>query len=178
MNSKRGLSSVVVTVLLILFSVLAIVIISSFIIPFIRDNLKESAECLNYGEYFTFDDGVGFNCYVVGGGNKNYTFSLLADSVNEEAEEKVVGMKVAFTREGENDVVEFIAGDEVNRTNVPYIRMLDDSVTLMSIPGRGEVKTYVYVSDKDYREISVAPLLDSGRLCDVSDTLRIEDKIC
>lgn len=63
MFGKKGLSAVVATVSLVLLTFAAVVVISSFIIPLVRDNLNEGTECSAYRDYFFFEEEFGYNCY-------------------------------------------------------------------------------------------------------------------
>ena len=53
LKRKRGLSNVVSTILLVLLTFSAVVIVAGILIPFVRDSLNEGSECLDYRDYFT-----------------------------------------------------------------------------------------------------------------------------
>ena len=59
---KRGLSGVVATALLLLITISAVVIVANFIIPFVNKSL-ESTSCFKFRDYFSFEEGDGFNCH-------------------------------------------------------------------------------------------------------------------
>src|SRR3989344_8066155 len=47
LNSKRGLSEVIGTIVLVLLTVVALTVISAFIIPFVKNKLNEGDSCFN-----------------------------------------------------------------------------------------------------------------------------------
>ena len=51
-KTKRGVSEVVATVLIILLTVAAVVALISFIKPFVEGNLNDSTECLAFDNYY------------------------------------------------------------------------------------------------------------------------------
>jgi flagellin-like protein len=61
-KNKRGLSPVIATVLTIMLTVAAVAALSAFVVPFVRNSLQKSSECMDYGSYYTFEES-GYNCY-------------------------------------------------------------------------------------------------------------------
>ena len=49
---KRGLSEIIATIAIVLLTVGAITLVVAFVVPFVRDNLNSSTECLDYKEYY------------------------------------------------------------------------------------------------------------------------------
>ena len=59
---KKGVSEVITTILLIFISIVAIGIIASFIIPFVKNSLKNSSSCLGMEEKATIvQEGSCYN---------------------------------------------------------------------------------------------------------------------
>jgi len=56
MKGKRGLSPVIAVLLLILITVAAVTLVATFLIPFVKDTLNDSTECVDYKSYFTFEE--------------------------------------------------------------------------------------------------------------------------
>ncbi len=172
-RNKRALSPVIATVLLLLLTVSAAIIIAGVVLPFIRGNLDKSTECVDYRSYFTFeekfefeDDSFRYNCYQ---GDNLYGASIRAEG-NEELSEDIGGFKLVFIQKlGDSVSVEVKSGELVSD-----IRMLDAVKTELEVPKSGEVKTYVYDSGgKIYDKIEVYPLLKSGRICQISDEIAL-----
>ena len=168
---KRGLSDVIATVSLILLAVAAIGIISSFIIPFVRNNLEESSSCLDYRDYFTFDDGFGYNCYRDG----LYAVSIRAGG-SKEADVK--GIKLVFTdATGESRSVSIEENSADFGRNEGKIRRVNVSLPI-DVPKGGEVRTYIYNSSSTFDVVDIFPFLESEKICDKTDSIKISGEIC
>ncbi len=174
MIKKRGLSNVVAAVMLILLTLAALALISAFIIPMVRKNLDEGSACLNYKDYFIFNDNFNYNCYVISPGERSYALSVEAASVNEETEEKVKGFNLVFIREGDSTTIKI----EENAPATNEIRMIDSSLTSLKIPKSGETRTYVYKNENEFEIVEIHPVLKTGRICDKNDIARIKGMIC
>ena len=80
MINRNGLSEVVSTVLIVLITIAAVAFVANLAIPFVRNNLQSSTECLSSQGYFTFDDTQGYDCYDQNG---LYGFSVQAGNGGE-----------------------------------------------------------------------------------------------
>tara|TARA_Y100000310_G_C20591526_1_gene768308 strand:- start:22 stop:519 length:498 start_codon:yes stop_codon:yes gene_type:complete len=61
--NKKGVSTVIATVLLLLLTIASIAILIAFVIPFVKDNLAESGNCSDvFGGLEVVDNGEG-SCY-------------------------------------------------------------------------------------------------------------------
>ena len=66
LKKKKALSDVVATVLIILLTVIAGAIIAQFIVPYVKDSLAESSECLDYNNgYFQFEEKIGLKKIIL-----------------------------------------------------------------------------------------------------------------
>lgn len=173
-KNKKGLSPVVATISLILLTVSAVAIIAGLIIPMIRDNLYESTECLDYQNYFILDDEFGYNCYgpenTISGIAKGYLITIRAGGADEEEAEEVVGFKLSFIKEGSSETVDIMdkmpASDE--------IKMVQDTDAQIRLPQPGEVITYWYSrAGHDFDKVTVHPILKSGKVCELSDSIEL-----
>lgn len=172
-RKKRGLSQVVATVLLILITVAAAVIIAGFIIPWIRGGL-DSTECFNYREYFVFENDYGFNCYNRYNGMNNYLISISAKSGLNETQENVAGFGLAFVKKGDS-VVLTVMNDVAPLINPSRIFMNSNLSSNLYLPKSGEVRTYYYNNSDIFESARVYPILKSGRKCELSDTVVITE---
>src|SRR3989344_1052654 len=150
--NKKGLSPIIATVLLILLTVSAAVFISKFIYDFVKENMDKT-DCYDYTDYFKFDSGFGYNCYVFNDFNYSYKLSLTAKNVRPEAEAEVKGFGLKFYKEGDSKVV------KVNEGLPGEIKMLSNSSALISIPGRGETRSYNYTDLNKYASAKVYAIL-------------------
>ena len=168
MENKRGLSAVVATISLVLLTFIAVAVIASFVVPFVRDNLISGSGCFPYREYYTFEIESGYACYeIVDGGEKEYRISVRGNSLGGEEEALVSGLKLSFIEGGSTEVVDIASGSASSGA-----RMLNSGI--IAIPKSGEVRTYAYVSSADFESVEVFPVLTSGRTCDRSDEIEIE----
>ena len=179
LKKKKALSDVVATVLIILLTVIAGAIIAQFIVPYVKDSLAESSECLDYNNgYFQFEEKIGlkdakkYNCLKKGGGTTNYFgASIKARPSEQEVIDKVDGFNLVFIGETDSKSIVVKSGkkDSNFRTICGMVNMP------LPIPSNGEVFTYVHRSFKNYIFMEVYPILKSGKECTSSrDRIAIE----
>jgi len=177
--SKRGISSIVAVVSIIMITFAAVVIVVGYVVPLVRDSLDDSTECFGLEDYFQFDEDFGYNCYKynVTTGEKLYGMSVGADAGGSGDDREVKGLKLTFVRAGSTDSVEIFEGDPKTSTE-GGVRMVEIAKGTLEVPGPGETKTYVYNSTATFTEVKVLPILESERVCDVTDTISIRDVFC
>lgn len=188
-NNKRGLSTVVATLLIVLITISVGTLVAQFIIPYVQDNLREGGECIDYGDYYQFVEtlqhpqtGVkyNYNCYSLGGATGTYLegFSIKAkDGIN--ASSQVRGFRVVLTSsDGAAKVI------EVNTTTqrsiiADGVWMLGNKVggsNRVDVPRSGETISYVYNTGAATNPLTVKaevyPILVNGRICAQSDNIR------
>lgn len=163
---NRGLSPVIATILLIMLSVASVAIIAGFLIPFVRDSLLKSSECLAYEDYYTFDKSFGYNCYYpsTDGNNIDYAFSIktATKELNDSDKIKIV----LISRAGETKPIEI--SREINSAKIlGGVWMPGQETGLpLKLPGFGGMITYKYRGDNiQYISAEVYPVLKSGRIC-------------
>lgn len=176
-NNKKALSPVVATILLVLLTFSAVVIVAKFIVPLITKNLDSGSECFSFPDYFYFEKEFGYNCYQSRDGVWLTAVSVGAATVEEEDSSQIIGFQLGFTKEGDSIGVEVKEGQAVSNGE-GGIRMLDNSMTTIEVPKSGEVRTYIYSSSLLYSNVNVYPILKSGRVCDKTDTIKIQGEIC
>jgi len=171
MKDKRGISSIVATVALILLTFSAVVVIAGFIVPFVRDNLTEGSECFPYRDYLTFEEDFGYNCFNITDGTRSQWISVRAGSADEETESRVVGLKLSFITPGDTSVVDI---DEMG--TMTGVEMLNGDATFL-IPKSGEVRSYIYNRNESFNFVEVFVKLDNGKVCEKSDSIKL-DNLC
>ncbi len=230
MKSKKAISGVIATVLVLLITVVAAGILISFILPFVQKNLVSSTECLDYKDYLKFDSSVGYTCYDDAGlhgfsvramtleagvanekelkyhsadYNKDWKISQAEyDRVSEFVAEgeyhvdtttvdgyapgpaaagslaqgnnaAIKGFEIVFTKEDNSKKVSVVPGVAISN-EIGGVRLLDDSIPRISVPQDGELQTYVYnAGGERYDQLEIYPVLQSGKLCDKTDTTKI-----
>jgi hypothetical protein len=170
-SNKRGVSPVVAEVLLVMLTLAAIGIVVAFVLPFIKENLNKSTECLNYKDYFKFQEvfklgaeSYKYNCK--NNTNHLYGISIKAGS-DKSLAESIIGFNVVFVGITSSKAVRIDGGASVDGVN-----MISGTGPL-EIPNAGEVRTYVYSSLEGFKKMEVYPVLKSGRICEMSDSIDI-----
>ncbi|MDO8508456.1 MAG: hypothetical protein Q7S27_02105 [Nanoarchaeota archaeon] len=178
MIQKRGMSTVIASVLLILLTISAVAIIANFIIPFTEDSL-ESTECFEFREHFLFDEDFDYNCYDTANGK--YILSVKVRPENSSSE-KVAGISFRLTSKTSGTSATAFEGDvaagEGDSTKV--IGILDRQIGIGTIvipkpTGRYSAITYNYTSTEAYEKAEVYPVLEDGRICEASDAIQITE---
>lgn len=177
MKQKKGLSPVVATIALILLTVGAVSLIAGFIVPFIKNQLEEGAGCVDYKDYFTFDDSFGFNCYENQGSYYLYGLSVRADSVSERVANNVEGFEMLFVETGDSIKIKVVEGSPPGFGD-GGIKMWN-STRILEIPSDGGVRTYVYNSSTKISVIEIYPVLKKdSRICDRSGSIDVDNRVC
>jgi len=171
-KSKRGLSSVIATISLVLLSVVAVGILAGILVPFINNQLNEGTQCVGLENHFYFEEEFGYNCYR----NSDYMYAISVGAQGDD-DSNVGGLILAFKSEGESFSVEINDGDAVGSSE-GEVRMLGISESNIEIPKRGEVRTFIYNGDKAVEAIDVAPILKSGKSCTPTDSIKMLGEIC
>lgn len=164
---RRGVSAVIATVLLVLLTLTAVGVIAAFIIPFVSKSLDDSTACLTYRDYYQFEQEFKLNCR-----QGNLHGASVRATGDEELAAGVSGMRLTFSEEGSAKTVKIDEGAAVSEE----LRMLNSAAGTFSLPGPGEVRTYVHSSSEAYTKVKVFPVLKSGKVCDASDEVSL--KLC
>lgn len=177
MNNKRGLSTIVATILVIAITVVAVVLIAKVIIPFVQENLDKSTRCLSYQDYFQFKESFEYNgkeyrynCHNQSTENL-YAVSIQTSNLNDSS--NIKGFKLIFSQEDSDSIS--VLDNQATSNNEGGIRMLDSSLGSLSVPKEGEFFTYVFnAGSAIYDEVEIMPLLASGKICPASDKISLE----
>lgn len=165
---KRGLSAVIATVILILVTIIAVGIISSFIIPTVRDNLQQTGNCLD----------------VVGKVELNPAFTCIGTSAGTFVDEGELIVSVETGKIKIGGLIVVVSGNGASKNykieNGPYaggdISMYRGSSNLI-LPGENEIKTY-WISDiilpLNPTEVKIAPIM-GGNQCEISDKIFLQN---
>jgi len=165
---RRGVSPVIATVLLIMITVLAVAILTGFILPFVRDGLSKSTECSDVDESFKFDESFGYNCRkLYSEGSENVSFSV---SRSNDDSKKINGFSVAFYGNGISKSFQVLNG-----VPNPEIQMIGQNG--LEIPTSGETRSYIFnTTQLGYKKAELKVVLKSGRVCEkVSDSIEITE---
>lgn len=156
-RNKKGVSGVVENVMIVALTVIAIAVLAQIVVPFVKDNLHKSSECLNYEKYFVFDNSFNYNCK----NNENGYFISVKAQGDKSLESNVAGLKLVFY--GDKTVpLEVKDGKAVNSTF-----LMASSKPVFAVPKTGEVQSYSYLDiNQNFNRVEVYTLLKSGRTCE------------
>ena len=167
---KNGVSPVIATVLLLVLTVIIAGVIFSVVIPFVKDSLGDSKVCLNALEGVQFAESK-FNCFNSSTISTSGFETGLSIKLNKE---EISGFRVALTDEtGSSDVFDIKSGAEFE--NVRMVRSTWASAgefNAVEFPSVGGQRSYVVA--KKYQKAEVSPIMTSGEICSVADTIEFE----
>jgi hypothetical protein len=153
-SRKRGVSTLIATVFIILLTVTAITILAAVIIPFARDNLDDKGGCLEVRDGIDIVTGED-TCYVDGGDTE---IRVKLGNVD------VDGIFISVNDPGSAsyEIKENVQIPEVNNN------------ALLSLPqkGGGE-KTYIITTE--YHDVSIGGIVN-GKRCSITDSEEL--KVC
>ena len=156
-KKTKAQSQIVGSVLLILLVIASAMVIMSFVIPFIRDQLS-GTECLDVAGKILIKNDPKFTCYALSATNMSVQI-LVKDVVN-----ITKGFQINVAFEGSSKSVDVINGttDEVYMRNGGAIE----------VPGKNQERTYILTGINSLPDsVSVYPILNNDKTCDASDIM-------
>lgn len=144
-KNKRGVSDVVITVSMILISIVAVGVISAFVVPMIQKQLGKTSACLALRENFKVRTDISATCY-------NSTTAKLSISRGSEKEE-ASGFSVSLVLStGEATAYEIMNG------------------TVPGLPTRNGIKAYQFpISGGTLEKAIISTILQTGESCESVD---------
>lgn len=173
---KKAVSDVVATVLIILLTVSAVALLVSFISPFVEKNLDSSTACLPYKEHYQFEqsvDGIYYNCYQINGSQVLVGATIkFGSDLNENEIENLNGLLVVFSGTSKVETVNLTNGKSATKT-LGGVWELEGS-SILEVNGANEIRTYVYNTTSSFSKAEIYPVLKSGKICEISDSINLE----
>lgn len=162
-RTRKAVSPVVASVMLVLLAVTLVIIIARFAIPFVKESLYGSGDCFKANEELKIDVEEGYACYYL-----DVAQHKVKITIKRGTGVAVNRFMLVVSGEGNSDSF-VIQGGEVEG-----VTMLDGTTSLQ-LPKPGERKTYILsVSNRiDYAE--VVPIVKGGKLCSASDKAEIKE---
>ncbi|MFA5173593.1 MAG: hypothetical protein WC438_00240 [Candidatus Pacearchaeota archaeon] len=154
---KGAQSDVISTVLLILLAIVAIGILSAFIVPFIKDRLS-SGNCLDYVGKFEIANNPAYTCYNLSGLN-NMSLKIDVGDI-----QNYKGFAVEFDLGATSETFKIYNG-----TTDP-VKMYNGSSSI-KLPDNNGAETYLIAVNPKPESISLYIILESGEVCDTADSL-------
>ena len=152
MKSKGGVSTVVATVILILLTIVSIIAVSFFVIPFVRDNLGKSGNCIDITD----------------------KISIIAEDSCYEPPDTKVKIKAGNIKLDEIYIVLIIGEDSTSynlKKEENYTDINNNEVIEMPASGGGEK---IYSFQNIHASMAKAGVVANNEVCPVSDEVRIE----
>jgi hypothetical protein len=172
-RKKRGISTVIATVLLIFLTLVAVGLVSSIVVPLVKGWLYDSSKCIDYRDYFYFETKYGYNCINYSGtGNKLYALSVGAKVSGSNDDEKVAeiaenieGFRLVLYNGSMPEILDVNNGSGVS-TNVGGIKMIKNAEPKLLVPRPGEVRTYIHAREDFVDKAEVYVKLKNDELCE------------
>ncbi len=166
--NKKALSPLVTTILLILLSIAAMVILSSAIIPFVKEKMREAQECseiIKTADALTIDAKDGYACYYEVSGKNTTKITIHRGDI------EIKGVRIAIRGGGDSKIVNI---EEGTVTDVKMLTPTGETTNLV-LPGEGGEKTYAISTALSSTESAIiAPIMPSGQICKETDEIDLE----
>jgi len=158
MISKKTIkaqSGIIAAVLLILIVIIAAMIVLTFVVPFVKDQLQ-GGDCLAVAGKMEITTNPRYTCY-------NSTSEILNIQVHYgDLENLTKGFQLTIESAGKSKSIEVVPG-------TTDVKMYDGGT--IELPGKNEERTYNITNITSTPEsIEIYPILNSGKTCDASDS--------
>ena len=164
--NKKGLSTVVITVIMIALSMAAVIVVWGFINSMIKDQINSSESC--FGNYDKIKLNKQYTCYEVVEGGYNLRFSL---SIGDVEVDKII---VAV---GSSETIKSYEISDEEKEIDGLTRYPSNNLTVVSLPGKNSGYTYRATGfTGKIDSIQIAAVIN-GNQCEVSDSIS-EIEIC
>ena len=152
-KGKKGVSSIIATILLILISIFAATIIIGFVVPFVKDTLAEEKECYEVKDQLKINTESAYTCVYGGGKNASVTIR------REFGEVEIKGFKMGVY--GDDGARVF----DIKEGRVENVKMINGS-DILEIPEKGGERTYsINTTLTNINEVKIVPLRINGKPC-------------
>lgn len=170
-KTKKSQSQVITTVLLVLLSIAAIVIISAFIFPMVKENLG-SGECFKAKDQLFIDTGSELTYFFKSGAADIPNSVYVSIERGNNRDINISGIIITIGNNANSDSYIIYQGDSYEES---VIQMYGIPIGAYSIPNFGEKRTYQINTDySDVKYIEIAPILSNGKKCEKIDRQEIE----
>ena len=156
MRNKKGVSVVVITVLMVLIGIAAVSLIAGYIIPMVRESLEEGGTCFELRDHAQILPNEEYTCYtgastklMIERGLKNYT---------------ILGFVVSITSGPGKDRY-----DVKETGSTEGITMYDGSTTI-KIPGPGGAASYTFPTGSG-ESVELGVITGTGKICEIGTFL-------
>lgn len=155
-KSKRSQAEIVTTVLLILLSIAAIVIVMAYILPFMKNKSSESS-CFDFSGKIEIVNSE-FTCYD--SVNQKIRVQIGIKDIDAKKESLLASLKLMVREETGSEIFEI-----TNSGGNPSGKVFMYNGNAVKIPKNGEEKTYNLTVSKKPNSIEVYPILENKYVC-------------
>lgn len=155
-KTKKGVSAVVATVLIVLITFMAVGLVWGIILPMVKESLSKGASCFELRDYVKIIEG-DYTCYNTAGGQTKIMMERGMENIS------IGGFRVSIFAGGSSTTYNVVPGS----TEVGMLNGGD-----VEIPKPGEARTYIFNITGGKAEIGI--LLKGEKICagDSSDIPR------
>lgn len=157
LSKNKGLSAVIATVMLILISVLAVIMMSSFLMPMLKELMGKSKACFEVQETFSVID-VEYTCSSAS--NTSLSISRTWDK------SEVSGIALAFMCGTESKSFKLLNATAPSNIGMYKLGVLTPLGSEVVIPSQGETRTYLFNDTGNCDSVIFGPILPSGDTCE------------
>ncbi|VVB82460.1 Uncharacterised protein [uncultured archaeon] len=158
---KKGLSTIVITLILVAISLAAVALVWTFVGGLVRTQISQSQAC--FGNYDKVKINPAYTCYERVGSSDNYNF-LFSLSIGDVTLDKVL---VAVSSQGTTKSYQITY---VNQT-LTGLSMYPSGSSQIILPGANSGLTYNATGfSSTIDSIQIAPVI-GGNVCQVSDSI-------
>ncbi|MEK6848743.1 MAG: archaellin/type IV pilin N-terminal domain-containing protein [Nanoarchaeota archaeon] len=154
--SKKGVSEVISSVLLIAIVITSVVLVSAFVLPFLRESLQKGKSCLDIREQIFIDTESGYTCYVkapaIPGAIANTSVMI------KRGENEISGFLISFVKDGSSKTYTI-----KNNTPLSGVKMFNQQSTLI-LPQKSGAETYVF-DNFAFERVELAAITADGEIC-------------
>lgn len=180
-KGKKGLSTIISTMLIILLTFAAAAALIVFLRPYVQNNLNQSSECIPYQAYYQFqqsfenDTGTyNYNCYVQEDrGSLISTMVASGTNLSDNDMKNLAGFLLVFSTPQNSEGVKLTNGQSTNKTLGGVWRIDEPDAAILNINNPNEALTYIYNASQVYLTAEIYPVLKDGRTCDKADTIAL-----
>ncbi len=160
LKSKRSQAEIIVTVLLILIALVAVGIVSMFVINLVRENLK-GTDCFKTTGQLEIKLDEGVTSFDSVSKKLSITIERGTESFN------LTGIVVAAGSEASSETYTVKSGTVTGITMYP-------SGENLSLPNQGQKLSYIIqTTSTAVNTVSIAPVINDGQKCSVVDEVKI-----
>ena len=154
-KNKSAQAELITTVLLILISIAAVVLVSTFVINMVRTNLVNS-DCFKTAGQFKINLDEGYTYYNNTAGNKAVFVSISrgAEAIN------ITGIVISIGT-GQTSISYTVRQNSSDPQN--SVTMYDGKSPVL--PGKSEIRTYRINSSEAVSKVVIVPIMQPDRIC-------------